>query len=240
MSERLSRPSSPYLEPPRRSTELEDSGAQDSAVPNSDDEHFSDASEGHERSRSHPLSGRTSPIPLTRVERVDDRPAHGEVPGTVAYEKREQDAVPDEIEIIPTGSHSRSSSTVGSQNRPLTPGGSPIPRTIVEKVDVNQPSHGDVPGTLAYEKRRADAVPDLVIKASEPDIDSPAGDAESNEPGSVTGMQVPATVASQVDSTAIEDSTYSLQAHRRRPSDAAPDVIEKISDAPGMLRIIFS
>ncbi|KMK57701.1 rRNA-processing protein FCF1 [Aspergillus fumigatus Z5] len=240
MSERLSRPSSPYLEPPRRSTELEDSGAQDSvnavssAVPNSDDEHFSDASEGHERSRSHPLSGRTSPIPLTRVERVDDRPAHGEVPGTVAYEKREQDAVPDEIEIIPTGSHSRSSSTVGSQNRPLTPGGSPIPRTIVEKVDVNQPSHGDVPGTLAYEKRRADAVPDLVIKASEPDIDSPAGDAESNEPGSVTGMQVPATVASQVDSTAIEDSTYNLQAHRRRPSDAAPDVIEKISDAPDL------
>ncbi|KAK9653000.1 hypothetical protein HCH54_002940 [Aspergillus fumigatus] len=234
MSERLSHPSSPYLGPPRRSTELEDSGAQDSAVPNSDDEHFSDASEGHERSRSHPLSGRTSPIPLTRVERVDDRPAHGEVPGTVAYEKREQDAVPDEIEIIPTGSHSRSSSTVGSQNRPLTPGGSPIPRTIVEKVDVNQPSHGDVPGTLAYEKRRADAVPDLVIKPSEPDIDSPAGDAESNEPGSVTGMQVPATVVSQVDSTAIEDSTYSLQAHRRRPSDAAPDVIEKISDAPDL------
>jgi hypothetical protein len=30
MSERLSRPSSPYLEPPRRSVELEDSGAQDS------------------------------------------------------------------------------------------------------------------------------------------------------------------------------------------------------------------
>lgn len=30
MSERLSHPSSPYLEPPRRSTELEDSGAQDS------------------------------------------------------------------------------------------------------------------------------------------------------------------------------------------------------------------
>ncbi|KAF4213765.1 hypothetical protein CNMCM8980_008975 [Aspergillus fumigatiaffinis] len=232
MSERLSRPSSPYLEPPRRSVELEDSGAQDSAVPNSDDEHFSDASEGHERSR--PQSGSTSPIPLTRVERVDDRPAHGEVPGTTAYEKREQDAVPDEIEIIPTGSRSRSSSTVGSQNRPLTPGGSPIPRTIVEKVDVNQPSHGDVPGTLAYEKRRADAVPDLVIKAPEPDIDSPADDPQSNEPESVTDTQVPATVVSQVDSTAIEDTTSSLQAHRRRPSDAAPDVIEKISDTPDL------
>ncbi|GIJ99227.1 hypothetical protein Aspvir_001357 [Aspergillus viridinutans] len=223
MSERLSRPSSPYLEPPRRSVELEDSGAQDS-----------DASEGHERSDSRPQSGRTSPIPLTRVERVDDRPAHGEIPGTTAYEKRDQDAVPDEIEIIPTGSRSRSSSTVGSQKRPLTPGGSPIPRTIVEKVDLNQPSHGDVPGTLAYEKRRADAVPDLVIKAPErkSDIDSPADGAESNEPESVTGTQVPATVVSQVDSTAIEDTTFSLHAHQGRPSDATPDVTEKIPDAP--------
>ncbi|GFG26716.1 rRNA-processing protein FCF1 homolog [Aspergillus udagawae] len=234
MSERLSRPSSPYLEPPRRSVELEDSGAQGSAVPNSDDEHFSDASEGHERSHSRPQSGRTSPIPLTRVERVDDSPAHGEIPGTTAYEKRGQDAVPDEIEIIPTGSRSRSSSTVGSQKRPLTPGGSPIPRTIVEKVDLNQPSHGDVPGTLAYEKRRADAVPDLVIKVPEQisDIDSPADGAKSNEPESVTGTQVPATVVSQVDSTAIDAS--SPHAHRRRPSDANPDVIEKIPDAPDL------
>ncbi|KAF7177544.1 hypothetical protein CNMCM7691_005837 [Aspergillus felis] len=236
MSERLSRPSSPYLEPPRRSVELEDSGAQDSAVPNSEDEHFSDASEGHERSHSRPQSGRASPIPLTRVERVDDRPAHGEIPGTPAFEKREQDAVPDEIEIIPTGSRSRSSSTVGSQTRPLTPGGSPIPRTIVEKVDLNQPSHGDVPGTLAYEKRRADAVPDLVIKAPEriSDIDSPADGAESNEPESVTSTQVPATVISQVDSTAIEDTTSHLHAHRRRPSDATPDVMEKTPDAPDL------
>ncbi|KAF7168749.1 hypothetical protein CNMCM6106_003833 [Aspergillus hiratsukae] len=234
MSERLSRPSSPYLEPPRRSVELEDSGAQDPGVPNSDDEHFSDASEGHERSHSRPQSGRTSPIPLTRVERVDDRPAHGDIPGTAAYEKRRQDAVPDEIEIIPTGSRSRSSSTSGSQKRPLTPGGSPIPRTIVEKVDINQPSHGDVPGTLAYEKRRADAVPDLVIKVPEPVVDSPSDHAESKEPESVIGTQVPATVVSQVDSTAIEGTTSSLQAHRRRPSDATPDMIQKIPDAPDL------
>ncbi|RHZ55509.1 DUF5102 domain-containing protein [Aspergillus thermomutatus] len=243
MSERLSRPSSPYLEPPRRSVELEDPGAQDSVssvVANSDDEHFSDASEGHERSRARPQSGRASPIPLTRVERVDDRPAHGEIPGTSAYEKREQDAVPDEIEIIPKASRSRSSSTAGSQKRPLTPGGSPIPRTIVEKVDPNQPSHGDVPGTLAYEKRRADAVPDLVIKAPESDIDSPSPRAESNEPGAVTGTQVPATVVSQVDSTAIEGATSSLHAHRRRPSDASPDVIEKISDAPDLPILLSS
>jgi hypothetical protein len=210
-----------------------------SGVLNSEDEHFSDASEGHQRSHSRPQSGRASPIPLTRVERVDDRPAHGDIPGTAAHEKRQQDAVPDEIEIIPEGSRSRSSSTSGSQKRPLTPGGSPIPRTIVEKVDTNEPSHGDVPGTLAYEKRRADAVPDLVIKVPEPGVDPPSDGAESNEPESVTGAQVPATVVSQVDSTAIEGTTSSLHAHRRRPSDAAPDVIQTIPDAPGKLRIIF-
>jgi hypothetical protein len=42
----------------------------------SSDEHFSDASEGQPK-----RSNATSPIPITRVERVDDEPAHGEVPG---------------------------------------------------------------------------------------------------------------------------------------------------------------
>lgn len=31
------------------------------------------------------------------VERVDDKPAHGEVPGTAAYEMRKADAEPDEV-----------------------------------------------------------------------------------------------------------------------------------------------
>jgi hypothetical protein len=36
---------------------------------------------------------------------------------------------------------------------------------IVEKIDPDEPSYGDVPGTEAYEKRRADAVPDAVIRS---------------------------------------------------------------------------
>ncbi|EAW11422.1 DUF5102 domain-containing protein [Aspergillus clavatus NRRL 1] len=231
MSERLSRSSSPYLEPPRRSVELEDPGAQDS-VSNSDEEHFSDASEGQEHPRSRPQSGRASPVPLTRVEKVDDKPAHGEIPGTSAFEKREHDAVPDEIEVIPDGSRSRSSSTVGSQKRSLTPGGSPIPRTVVEKVGPNQPSHGEVPGTLAYDKRRADAVPDVVIKAPESDSGSQSHHVESNEPSAGSDVQIPATVVSQVDAAPVEDATPGPHAHRRRPSDASPDMTEKISDAP--------
>ncbi|KAJ4366224.1 hypothetical protein N0V83_007860 [Neocucurbitaria cava] len=149
------------LAPPRKSVELEDPGAKELAE--SSDEHFSDASEGRPG-----RSEATSPIPITRVERVDDEPAHGEVPGTDAYKMRTLDAVPDEVEIVPEGHRSRSASRVGANDRPLTPGGTPIPKTVVEKVDPEQPSYGDVPGTHAHQLRLADAEPDVVVRAPEP------------------------------------------------------------------------
>jgi hypothetical protein len=124
------------------------------------DDHFSSASEGEPAT------------PVVRVERVDDRPAYGEVPGTPAYEMRKQDAVPDEIEVVPEGqrsrsgtqSRSRAGSTFTSNSRPQTPGGSPIPRTVVERVD-DKPAHGEVAGTYAKEQRRMDAEPDEVRRA---------------------------------------------------------------------------
>ncbi|KAF2765480.1 hypothetical protein EJ03DRAFT_369131 [Teratosphaeria nubilosa] len=128
------------------------------------DDHFSSASEGE-----------APPTPITRVERVDDRPAHGEVPGTHAYSLRTQDAVPDEIEIVPEGqrsrsgtqSRSRAASNLSISSRPETPrspGGTPVPRTVVERVD-DKPAHGEVQGTYAAEQRRADAEPDEVRRA---------------------------------------------------------------------------
>ena len=140
----------------------------------SENEHFSDASEGrvHEKGLDKGLeqsrAEATSPIPITRVERVDDEPAHGEVPGTAAYNMRTQDAVPDEVEIVPDGQRSRSTSRVSASDRPLTPGRTPIPKTVVEKIDPDKPAHGDVPGTLAHQQRLADAQPDVIIKAPEP------------------------------------------------------------------------
>ncbi|KAM3425676.1 hypothetical protein BST61_g7617 [Cercospora zeina] len=147
-------------------------------VSNSSDDHFSSASEGghHTPSQDYPPQ---SPIPITRVERVDDEPAHGEVPGTPAYSLRTQDAVPDEIEIVPEGRRSRSAtlqivgrsrgnsaaSTSSTGSRPMTPGGTPIPKLIVERVD-NKPAHGEVEGTEAHAKRMADATPDEVRAAS--------------------------------------------------------------------------
>lgn len=46
-------------------------------------------------------SSNTPPIPKTVVERVDDKPAHGEVEGTAAHEKRLADAEPDELKVVP-------------------------------------------------------------------------------------------------------------------------------------------
>ncbi|KAL4906562.1 hypothetical protein BDW74DRAFT_176880 [Aspergillus multicolor] len=228
MSERPSPPSGSYLEPPRQSVELEDPGAPDH-ISDSDEEHFSDASEGNSRSRSRP-SSRASPVPRTRVEKVDDVPSHGDVPGTSAYEKREQDAVPDEVEVI---SRSRSPSTAGQRRRSVTPGGTRIPRTVVEKIDPGQPSYGDVPGTEAYEKRRADAVPDIVTKTSESTTlsGSPSESTEAN----ATTTPVPGTLLSEVEDTP-DDSTLRSgpRAHRRRPSDTVPDATETVADSPDL------
>ena len=108
-------------------------------------------------------------IPTTRVEKVDDEPSHGDVPGTAAHSMRTQDAVPDEIEIIPEGSRSRSASNLSSRNasRDASREGTPIPKTIVEKIDPQTPSHGEIPGTMAYALRQADAEPDVIVTAPE-------------------------------------------------------------------------
>ncbi|KAE8550717.1 hypothetical protein EYB25_006945 [Talaromyces marneffei] len=209
-----------HLEPPQKGPELLDPGAQESA---SEEDHFSDASEGQPESRSRKSSRAASPVPLTRVERVDDEPRHGEVPGTAAYDKRTQDAVPDEVEIVPGGSRSRSSSRVAE---PTSPGGTPIPRTMVVRVD-ESPSYGEVPGTEAYTKRKADAVPDLVLKTPG-DEQTPS---ELHEEGS--DQPVPETRLFRVDSLPKEPGSPGLHAHRRSPSDALPDVIETVHDTTG-------
>lgn len=54
--------------------------------------------------------------------------------------------------------------STSSASRPQTPGGTPIPKTVVERVD-NKPAHGEVEGTLAKEMRSADAEPDEVRQA---------------------------------------------------------------------------
>ncbi|KAF9248800.1 hypothetical protein DTO012A7_2998 [Penicillium roqueforti] len=228
MSEGPSDLSSSHLEPPSRTTEMQDPGAGDHIASESEDEHFSDASEGNPELL--PQSGRNSPIPRTRVERVDSSTQHGEIPGTAAFEKREQDAVPDEVEVIPEGSDSQMPSPADDQS--LSPEGLPFPRTVVEKVDPDEPSHGEVPGTLAHEQRLADAVPDVVTKASDSESSPtpPASDPTLPETDG-SSIEIPETRLERVDTApADEDLPPHPQAHKSSASDALPDTVETVPD----------
>lgn len=124
--------------------------------------------EGETRGRISRPATPSSPIPVTRIEKVDDEPRYGEVPGTAAYGMRQQDAVPDEIEIVPEGRTSRRASIHGGVQTPTTANDTTIPRMVVEKLDPEETSYGEEPGTRAYEMRKADATPDVVLKNPDP------------------------------------------------------------------------
>jgi len=158
------------------------------------------------------------------------------VPGTFAYEIRQQDAVPDEIQILPEsaeGAESKDASPAGPQDRPLTPGDSPIPRTMVEKVDPGSLSYGEVPGTVAYEKRQADAVPDVVKSADDPDdVRPPLSVDDLSSDTNLPDKEIPETKISQVEIMPTEEELPSHpKAHQRSPSDAVPDIVETVPDA---------
>ncbi|TVY46366.1 Uncharacterized protein LOCC1_G004193 [Lachnellula occidentalis] len=207
------------LEPPPRKS-MEDPGAHD-LESSDDDDHFSDA-----QSDLKQPTGSISPVPLTRVEKVDGEPSHGEVPGTAAYDKRVQDAAPDEIEVIPEGSRSRSATAT----RPTTPGGQPIPITVVEKVDPEAPSHGEVPGTPAHDKRAADAVPDVVVKTGSHSRSPSDRSRASSTPGE---LPIPVLKVEKVDSTPSHGEVPGTHAYDLRKGDAEPDIVEEVGDAPG-------
>ncbi|KAL8972289.1 MAG: hypothetical protein Q9197_002843 [Variospora fuerteventurae] len=214
------------LAPPGKSVELEDPGAHELSS-GDEEEVFSDAQEGPKEG-----SRNNSPIPTTRVEKVDDQDSYGDVPGTEAYNMRRQDAVPDELEIV--GDASNHSSRRVSQSQPdrtSTPGGTPIPKTIVEKAESTSPSHGEVPRTAAHSKRQADAVPDLILQSPKAKatfgIDSPAS-APSPE------VPVPKTVVTKVDEQPSHGEVPGTEAFRMRTEDATPDVVETRGDPFGL------
>lgn len=217
------------LEPPARGRTSFDAGAHELEESSDSDEHFSDA-----QSAPASASGHISPvIPHTRVEKVDDEPSYGEEPGTEAYRLREQDASPDEIEVI----HEKKDSYIPQtpSPRPTTPGGQPIPITIVEKVDPSEASYGDVPGTLAHEKRLADAVPDLVIRSGERSrSNSNLSNTTRSRAGSTPGDRpIPKTKVEKVDSKPSHGEIPGTKAYELRKEDAEPDIVEEVGDVPG-------
>jgi hypothetical protein len=195
------------------------------------EEYFSDASEGR-KIPSRPITP-VSPIPRTRIEKVDDEPSYGEVPGTPAYDKRARDAVPDEVEIVSPGRLSKRSSQMMDQ--PTTPGGSLIPRTVVQKVEPESLSYGEEPGTPAYIQRQMDAAPDVILKTPDPSKlrgFANEDDDNDNEDRPKPNIPIPETVITRVDSEPAHGEVPGTDAYKKRRLDAAPDIVER-SDSAG-------
>lgn len=153
------------------------------------------------------------------------------MPGTEAYNLRGQDAVPDELEIV--GDTSNTSSRRTSQSQPdgtSTPGGSRIPKTVVEKIESTSPSHGEVPGTAAHNMRQADAVPDVILQS--PTAKAAFGD---GSPISATspGVSIPKTVVTKVDKQPSHGEVPGTEAFNMRTEDATPDAVETKGDPFG-------
>ncbi|CZS91241.1 uncharacterized protein RAG0_01959 [Rhynchosporium agropyri] len=217
-----------HLEAPPRPS-IEDPGAHDLESSDSED-HFSDAQSGLEQPSA--SDGPSIPgvdIPHTRVEKVDDEASYGDEPGTEAYRLREQDAIPDEIEIL---SENKTPAPTTPLSKPSTPpGGQSIPLMIVEKVDPETPSHGEVPGTLAHDMRAADAVPDLVVRSGERSRSSSTARSRANStPGD---LPIPITKVEKIDSSPRHGEVPGTKAYELRRGDAEPDIVEEVGDAPG-------
>ena len=104
---------------------------------------------------------------------------------------------------------------------------------VVEKVDPNSPSHGDVPGTAAHAKRQADAVPDVILQASKRDE---ATVVEDRDDSVASDIPIPTTVITKVDSKPSHGEVPGTDAFDMRKGDAKPDVVEKKGDASGELQ----
>ena len=113
---------------------------------------------------------------------------------------RIQDAVPDELEIIPEGEASKHATGHALPNKYQAAATVPIPITVVQKVEPASPSHGEVPGTAAHSIRKADAIPDVIIQVNDPGVPSVEAQSDSKSasvPFSETGNASWDTVSSK-------------------------------------------
>ncbi|KAG6059302.1 hypothetical protein E4U32_004139 [Claviceps aff. humidiphila group G2b] len=100
------------------------------------------------------LEEASTPIPITRVEKVDSNPSYGEVPGTEAYRQREADAQPDEIAVL--DDFTKEHLEEASMDTPRQD----VPITVLEPV----PSDHEE-SSASTRSSDVDAKPDIVLEA---------------------------------------------------------------------------
>ena len=98
---------------------------------------------------------------------------------------------------------------------------------MVEKVDPFTPSYGEVPGTVAYNIRQADAEPDVVMAR-----DDEAGATRASSDSASENVPVPITKLTKADHSPAPADVPGTKAHGKHKQDAEPDVVEE-DKAPG-------
>jgi len=133
----------------------------------------------------------------------------------------------DNLAVIAEGSQNEIATRIKGQNLDPSIHATSIPMTVVEKVNPEEPSHGDVPGTAAHEKRKADAVPDAVLRAPSPGEPPITKTPDSNTP---SALPIPKTVVTKVDLEPRHVEVPGTKAAELRTEDATPDEVEEKGD----------
>lgn len=143
---------------------------------------------------------------------------------------RIEDAQPDEIAVI-TGDESVKSKSPPI-DRPSTPGGHPIPITVVEKADTSSASSGELPGTGHRHIHNADAAPDLILESTQARAVSP--DSLQPRDGSNPGdIPIPTTKVEKIDSIPSYGEVPGTDAREMRKGSAEPEIVEEVGDLQG-------
>lgn len=139
---------------------------------------------------------------------------------------RVEDAQPDEIAVVPGDESTKPKSP--PIDRPSTPGGHPIPITVVERVDASSATFRGHPGTSSHHVHKADAEPDVVLDSSEARGMSP--EALRSRASSIAGdMPIP----EKVDSVPGYSEVPGTDSYETRKGDAKPDILEEVGNVSG-------
>jgi hypothetical protein len=143
---------------------------------------------------------------------------------------RVEDAQPDEIAVMPGDESTKPKSP--PIDRPSTPGGHPIPITVVERVDASSATFRGLPGTGSHHVHKADAEPDVVLDSSEARGMSP--EALRSRASSIAGdIPIPVTKVEKADSVPSHGEVPGTDAYETRKGDAKPDILEEVGNIPG-------
>ncbi|KAH9438829.1 hypothetical protein MCOR02_002429 [Pyricularia oryzae] len=173
------------LAPPAK-TKIQDPGAHE--LESESDDHFSDAQSAPSE------AGSESPkLPKTRVEKVDNEPSFGEVPGTEAYQKRASDAEPDEIAVASDSS----SAIAGPEDR---------------KQD-----------DASSEKPQSDAVPDRVVKVDGSESDEAKSSSKDGAIDTPVAASLPSPPAEPEDTPQSPSKAAASASFEESGSATAPE-----------------